>query len=59
MVIFNINSILAFLNSIHRNIKFTVDHETNHCLHFFDTDIKFTVEHESLLWNMKLFTSVL
>ena len=37
----NINSILAFLNNIHRNIKFTVEHETNHCLHFLDIDIKF------------------
>ena len=36
----NINSILAFLNNIHRNIKFTVEHETNHCLHFLDIDIK-------------------
>ena len=38
----NINSILAFLNNIHRNIKFTVEHETNHCLHFLDIDIKFS-----------------
>ena len=38
----NINSILAFLNNIHCNIKFTVEHETNHCLHFLDIDIKFS-----------------
>ena len=37
----NINNILVFLNNIHPNIKFTVEHEINHCLHFLDIDIKF------------------
>ena len=30
----NINNILVFLNKIHPNIKFTVEHEINLCLHF-------------------------
>ena len=37
----NINNILVFLNNIHLNMKFTVEHEINHCLHFLDIDIKF------------------
>ena len=30
----NINNILVFLSKIHPNMKFTVDHEINLCLHF-------------------------
>ena len=37
----NINTILGFLNTVHPNIKFTVKHEVNHCLHILDVDIKF------------------
>ena len=37
----NINNILGFLNNIHPNIKFTVEHKVNHCLHFLDVDIRF------------------
>ena len=37
----NINNVLVFSNNIHPNIKFAVEHEINHCLHFLDIDIKF------------------
>ena len=37
----NVNNILVFLNNIHPNIKFTVEHEVNHSLHILDIDIKF------------------
>jgi hypothetical protein len=36
-----INDILLFLNKIHPNIKFTVENEINHCLHFLDINIEF------------------
>ena len=41
LILYYIGNSLVFLNNKHPNIKFTVQLESNHCLHFFDIDIKF------------------